>query len=441
MNISGWGRYPSIDTQLYFPRDVETLRNLVNSKHSLIARGNGRAYGDSAINPFSTISMKYFNHMLSFQTQTGQLVAEAGVLLGDVIKAFLPRGWFPMVTPGTKFVTLGGMIAADIHGKNHHKEGSFRTCVDWIDVLDFKGETIRCSHETNTNLFEHTLGGMGLTGIILRAAFRLKRVETSWIRQTTVPAPNLQTAIEVFEKYKDATYSVAWIDCLGRGKDLGRSLIMLGEHASISDLPAKYANKPFAQPDKREVRLPITLPSGILNRITVSLFNKLYYEKGARKTGEHLVDCDSYFYPLDAILGWNRIYGRSGFAQFQCVLPLDRSEKGITALLEAISLSGAGSFLAVLKRLGPQDSKFSFPMEGYTLALDFPISRKTLRLLKHLDEIAVENGGRFYLAKDSRMSARTLRASDARVEKFINNRDENGWKSRFISSQAERLSI
>lgn len=216
---------------------------------------------------------------------------------------------------------------------------------------------------------------------------------------------------------------------------------MLGEHASISDLPAKYANKPFAQPDKREVRLPITLPSGILNRITVSLFNKLYYKKGARKTGEHLVDCDSYFYPLDAILGWNRIYGRSGFAQFQCVLPLDRSEKGISALLEAISLSGAGSFLAVLKRLGPQDSKFSFPMEGYTLALDFPISRKTLRLLNHLDEIAVENGGRFYLAKDSRMSARTLRASDARVEKFVNNRDENGWKSRFISSQAERLSI
>lgn len=441
MKISGWGRYPLIETRLYFPRDVETLRGLLNSRHSVIARGNGRAYGDSAINPFSTISMKYFNRMLSFETQTGQLVAEAGVLLSDVIKTFLPRGWFPMVTPGTKFVTLGGMIAADVHGKNHHKEGSFRTCVDWIDVLDANGEIIRCSRDMNIDLFEHTLGGMGLTGIILRAALRLRHVETSWIRQTTVPAQNLGAAMEIFEKYKDTTYSVAWIDCLGRGNNLGRSLIMLGEHASISDLPAEHASKPFAQPQKRQIRLPITLPSGVLNRVSVSLFNQFYYRNGARKNGDHLVDYDSYFYPLDAVLGWNRIYGRSGFAQFQCVLPLDSSEKGICALLDAISVAGSGSFLAVLKRLGPQDSKFSFPMEGYTLALDFPISRKTLRLLHRLDDITVENGGRFYLAKDSRMSAHTLHTSDARVEKFVQNRDENGWRTRFISSQAERLSI
>ncbi|MFK0206701.1 FAD-dependent oxidoreductase [Agrobacterium sp. NPDC090283] len=441
MKISGWGRYPSIDTQLHFPRDVETLLGLVTSRHSVIARGNGRAYGDSAINPFSTISMKYFNHMVSFDPKTGQLVAEAGVLLGDIIKTFLPKGWFPMVTPGTKFVTLGGMIAADVHGKNHHKEGSFRTCVDWIDVLDVNGEITRCSREMNIDLFEYTLGGMGLTGIILRAAFRLRRVGTSWVRQTTVPAPNLQAAMEVFEKYKDATYSVAWIDCLGRGKNLGRSLIMLGEHASISDLPAKHIGEPFEQPEKRQVRFPITMPSGILNRVSVSLFNQLYYKNGARKAGESLVDCDSYFYPLDTILGWNRIYGRNGFAQFQCVLPLDRSERGICALLDAISLAGAGSFLAVLKKLGPQESRFSFPMEGYTLALDFPISQKTLTLLNRLDEIAIENGGRFYLAKDSRMSARTLRVSDERAEKFVQNRDEKGWRGRFISSQAERLSI
>ncbi len=441
MKVAGWGLYPSVDTQLYFPRDVEALCALMSSKHSVIARGNGRAYGDSAVNPFSTISMKYFDRMLSFETTTGQLVAESGILLSDIIKTFLPRGWFPMVTPGTKFVTLGGMIAADVHGKNHHKEGSFRTCVDWIDVLGINGEIIRCSRETNIDLYEHTLGGMGLTGIILRAAIRLRPVETSWIRQTTVPAPNLQAAMEVFAKYKDSTYSVAWIDCLGQGKNLGRSLIMLGEHASISDLSAQHAGAPFAQPEKREIRLPVTLPSGVLNRMSVSLFNSLYYKMGAKKVGEHLVDCDTYFYPLDAVFGWNRIYGRKGFAQFQCVLPLDSSEKGVCALLEAISLAGAGSFLAVLKRLGPQESKFSFPMEGYTLALDFPISRKTLRLLERLDEIAVENGGRFYLAKDSRMSARTLRNSDPRVEEFIQNRDENGWRSQFVSSQAERLSI
>lgn len=163
MKVSGWGRYPSVDTQLCFPRDVETLSALMSSKHSVIARGNGRAYGDSAVNPFSTVSMKYFDRMLSFETKTGQLVAESGTLLSDIIKTFLPRGWFPMVTPGTKFVTLGGMIAADVHGKNHHKEGSFRTCVDWIDVLGINGEIIRCSQETNIDLYEHTLGGMGLT--------------------------------------------------------------------------------------------------------------------------------------------------------------------------------------------------------------------------------------------------------------------------------------
>lgn len=441
MKLSGWGRYPVLDARTYAPRSIEALHDLVLSEPSVIARGNGRAYGDSAINTSATIETRHLNRMISFDPESGQLVAESGVLLGDVIAAFLPRGWFPMVTPGTKFVTLGGAIAADVHGKNHHKDGSFRACVDWIDVMGPDGKTRRCSSQEDATLFDHTLGGMGLTGIILRAAIRLRPVASAWIRQTTVAAPNLKAAMTAFEAAQHTTYSVAWIDCLGTGDNLGRSLVMFGEHAKPSDLSRKQAGAPFWIKPKRKLSIPIDFPAFTLNSLTVRAFNALYYWAGARKTGVQLVDWDSYFYPLDAILGWNRIYGRKGFAQFQCVLPLDRSEAGLTALLAEIAKAGAGSFLAVLKRFGKQDSAFSFPMEGYTLALDFPVNAKTLALLERLDQITLDHDGRFYLAKDSRMSATTLRASDRRVDEFHSLRDTRGLSSKFHSAQAERLDI
>ena len=325
MKLSGWGRYPVLEARTHRPRSVEALRQRVLSEPSLIARGNGRAYGDSAINASATIETRHLNRMVAFDQDTGQLIAEAGVLLGDVIATFLPRGWFPLVTPGSKFVTLGGAIAADVHGKNHHKDGSFRSCVDWIDIMGPDGEVRRCSSDDNPTMFDHTLGGMGLTGVILRAAIRLRPVETAWIQQTTIAAPDLQTAMAAFDAAQDATYSVAWIDCLGTGRNLGRSLVMLGEHATRSDLSAKKARAPFQIKPKRKVSIPTDFPAFTLNSLTVRAFNALYYWAGARKSGVQLVDWDSYFYPLDAILGWNRIYGRKGFAQFQCVLPLDRS--------------------------------------------------------------------------------------------------------------------
>jgi len=441
MRIAGWGRYPQMDARVLAPRDLDALRDLVVSAPHVIARGNGRAYGDSAINPDATIRMRHFDHMIAFDPATGQLVAEGGVLLGDIIAAFLPRGWFPMVSPGTKFVTLGGAIAADVHGKNHHKDGSFRACVDWVEIMGPDGETHRCGPDDDPVLFDHTLGGMGLTGIILRAAIRLRPVETAWIRQTTLAAPNLRAAMAAFEEAQDATYSVAWIDCLGTGARLGRSLVMLGEHAICADLPPDRAAAPFAVTPKRKRTVPFDFPAFTLNSVTLRAFNALYYRKGARNTGTRLVDWDSYFYPLDAILGWNRIYGRKGFAQFQCVLPLDRSEAGLSALLAEIARAGSGSFLAVLKRFGKQDSAFSFPMEGYTLALDFPVTARTLALLERLDRITLDHGGRFYLAKDSRMSAATLRASDRRVDDFHSLRDTRGLTARFRSAQAERLEL
>lgn len=441
MKLSGWGRYPVVEANVHAPRTREAVRALVCSGSGVIARGNGRAYGDSAINSASTLDMRHFNRMLAFDEDAGLLTAEAGVLLADIITAFLPRGWFPMVTPGTRFVSLGGMIAADVHGKNHHKDGSFRQCVEWIEVMGADGEVRRCSRTEHAELFDHTLGSMGLTGIILAAAIRLRPVESSWIVQTTIPAPDLKTAMAAFERNQSATYSVAWIDCLGSGRSLGRSLVMLGEHAGQADLPADKAGHPYATPQKRSRSVPIDFPSFALNGLSVRIFNMLYYWAGRLKAPTRLVDWDSYFYPLDAILSWNRIYGRKGFMQFQCVLPLDRAEQGLTALLQTISKARTGSFLAVLKRMGPGQGSVSFPMEGYTLALDFPVNRRTVDLMDRLDQITLDHGGRFYLAKDSRMTAQTLRQSDPRFSQFSDVRQASGLATSFRSTQSERLEI
>jgi FAD/FMN-containing dehydrogenase len=438
--LHGWGRYPRLPAVLACPRDEASLRAAI-AGGGAIARGNGRAYGDSAIGQGVTLDMRRMNRMLNFDPETGTLVAEAGVLLGDVIDAFLPRGWFPFVTPGTKFVTLGGAIAADVHGKNHHRDGSFGAFVDWIEVMGSDGTVTRASRDGNSDLFGWTVGGMGLTGVILRAAIRLRRVQSGWIAQRTIAAPNLKAAMEAFEENAAATYSVAWIDCLARGDALGRSLVMLGEHAAADAVPRAFRNRPFDVPRKRSRRMPLDAPAAALNALTVRAFNALYWRRGLSGPRQAVVDWDGYFYPLDAILGWNRIYGRRGFLQFQCVLPPNGAERGLRALLTETSRSGRASFLAVLKRMGPQESRFSFPMDGWTLALDFPAGAGTLRLLDRLDAIALEHGGRFYLAKDARMSAATLRRSDDRAVPFREMRRDAGLADGFASRQSGRLGL
>jgi FAD/FMN-containing dehydrogenase len=310
------------------PRSESELCALVG-KGQLIARGNGRGYGDCAQSSTNTVEMLQFNRLLSFDPANGQLVAEAGVLLKDVIDCFLPRGWFPQVTPGTKFVTIGGMVAADVHGKNHHREGSFGAFVDWLDVLGADGKVQRCTPRKNAELFACTIGGMGLTGIILRVAFRLRPVESGWIRQATLPARDLDTAMRLFEEYGDATYSVAWIDCLADGTSLGRSAIMLGEHAAAWELPDRLRASPFRTPRRKMIPVPFEAPPGLLNRATVKAFNAAYYRSHSRDRGTRLVDWDSYFYPLDALANWNRIYGGRGFLQFQCALPLATARPGL----------------------------------------------------------------------------------------------------------------
>jgi FAD/FMN-containing dehydrogenase len=436
-DVSGWGRFPRISAQVSRPRnDTELAELLRQTDGPVIARGNGRSYGDSAAQSRATFDMRARSHMIDFDPDTGVLVAEAGVLLGDIITAFLPRGWFLPVTPGTKFVTLGGAIAADVHGKNHRRDGSFGAHLNWIDLMGVDGAVQRLTPDDP--LWGWSVGGMGLTGVILRCALRLMPVTSGWIRQDMRPARNLDEAIEVFETAQ-SQYSVAWFDCLGQGADLGKSLVILGDHAGPEDLPAD--KRPYDVPVRRKLRVPMNAPGFALSRYSLRVFNALYYWQNARKAGGSLVDWDSYFYPLDALHDWNRIYGRGGFAQYQVVLPLDAARNGLAALMRAIAASGQGSFLAVLKRLGAQDSPFSFPMEGYTLALDFPATPKALELLTRLDAITLDHGGRYYLAKDSRVSAQVFAQADPRGAALAAMRRDVGLTARFASAQSERLML
>ncbi|WP_376872437.1 FAD-dependent oxidoreductase [Albirhodobacter sp. R86504] len=440
MKLSGWGRYPRIECKVTRGPSEQAVRDAVKEGPQ-IARGNGRSYGDAALGATGTLDMRRMNRMISFDMATGVLVAEAGTLLEDILSAFVPRGFFPLVTPGTKYVTLGGMIAADVHGKNHHIDGSMRCTIDWLDLMLTSGAVLRLSRDENADLFDLTVGGMGLTGVILRAAIRLRPIETAWIKQTLLPADSLDEAMALFEANQGATYSVAWIDCLARGEHLGRSLVMLGEHAQLSEVGNRRRARPLHTPARARKAIPFDLPIFTLNKLTVSAFNRLYWWKAKRSAGVSFVDWDSYFYPLDAILGWNRIYGRKGFVQFQCVIPLANSADAMRALLETVSAAGQGSFLAVLKRMGPAQSAFSFPMEGYTLALDFPATQTAFALLDRLHAIVKASGGRIYLAKDARLLADELHALDPRAAAFRDRREALDPGRGFTSNLSERLSL
>lgn len=438
--LCGWGRYPVRDCTLWQPTTAEALHATLPPLPSSIARGNGRSYGDASLNGDATIDMRRLDRLIAFDDDSGELVCEAGVLLSDLVACFVPRGWFVPVTPGTRLVTIGGMIASDVHGKNHHGAGSFCDHLRWLDLDLGDGQVLRCSATENADLFAATCGGMGLTGMIVRACFRLIPIESAWMRQRTVRARDLDEALALFEQSQDWTYSVAWIDCMARGRDLGRSAILLAEHALCDELDARRRATPLARPARRPRPVPIDFPGFALSGVNVRLFNQLYY--AMQRPGEALVALDPYFYPLDALADWNRIYGRRGFVQYQCVLPLESSHQGLGRLLEAIAAAGAGSFLAVLKRMGPQSSgMLSFPMPGYTLALDFPATDANLGLLDRLDAITADHGGRVYLAKDARMLPHMLASGYPRLAEFRDLRARLGLDRRFSSLLSQRLGV
>ncbi|HEU4472164.1 MAG TPA: FAD-binding oxidoreductase [Flavisolibacter sp.] len=437
--IANWGNYPLMETTEKSFSFTSQLQETLVEGDSIIARGNGRCYGDASLSTNTVSTLKY-DKILSFDTKAGIFECQSGLTLDRILDVIVPQGWFLPVTPGTKFITVGGAVASDVHGKNHHVDGSFSAHVLDMDVLLADGSTVTCSQSKHSDLFWATCGGMGLSGIITRVRFDLKKIETSYIRQKQVKARNLEEVISLFETYKDFTYSVAWIDCLKKGDAFGRSILILGEHATLADLDEKKKKEPLKLPAKKQITFPFNLPSFALNQFTVKAFNFLYYGKNFKREINNVVSYEPFFYPLDAILHWNRGYGKKGFVQYQFVLPLE-SKQGLIEILKRISDEGLGSFLAVLKVFGKQDDLISFPTEGYTLALDFPVRGNLFSFLDELDEIVLRYGGRLYLSKDARMKPEIFWRSYPNAGKFLDIIKKYNPRFKIKSTQASRLNI
>ncbi len=432
MIISGWGMYPKIESTVLRFETEQALTNLIEEYSGLVPRGNGRSYGDSALSPV-TVDVKPKNYFLSFDESSGLLHVQAGALLSDILEIFVPKGWFLKITPGTKLITVGGAIASDVHGKNHHIEGCFSESVREFRIVTANGTIINCNRESTPDLWKATCGGMGLTGVILDAKIYLKKIKSKYIDQTTIKTKNLRETFDAFEEFKDKPYSVAWIDCLARGNATGKSLLMVGDFSDVSSLG--YRLKP-------QKTIPFNFPSFTLNKLSVKAFNKLYYGKVRKKVTKQRIDIDAFFYPLDAIGHWNRIYGKNGFTQYQFILPKAHSYEGLKEILATIADSGKGSFLAVLKLYGkPNNNWLSFPLEGYSLALDFKIEKGLFELLDKLDEIVNKYHGRIYLTKDVRVSRETFEKGYPQIEKFRQFRKEHGMDKKFQSLQSKRLGI
>lgn len=434
MELTGWGKYPAIDSEVIYPLSASKLLNGISSgpMSAQIARGLGRSYGDSSLAP-RVISTAYLNHFVRFDKTAGLLTCSAGVSLRDVLAVFVPEGWFLPVTPGTKFVTIGGAIASDVHGKNHHLVGGFSDYVTSLKIATITEGVVECSHNQRPELFRATCGGMGLTGVVLEATIKLLPIQSAYIEESIIKANNLDEALSLFEAHRESTYSVAWIDCLSSGKSLGRSLLMLGEHAQTGELTAGKGAK---------LTIPVDLPGLLLNRYTIQAFNALYYKRVTKNHAMRRVHYESFFYPLDGVHQWNRMYGKNGFIQYQFVLPKEAGLEGMTSLLERIADSKRGSFLAVLKAFGPaNDNYLSFPMEGYTLALDFKLESGLFELLDELDVIVGDYGGRIYLAKDARMSGEMFKQGYPNWHEFLEVRNQYDPDKLFGSLQSQRLGL
>ncbi len=444
-SIAGWGNFPRETCQVYRPEQLQDLREIVTAapERDLIPRGLGRSYGDASLNRDRGVVLSHhLDRMLDFDPETGVLCCEASVSLAEVIEHFLHRGFFFPVTPGTKFISIGGAIAADVHGKNHHFNGSMSEFVLDFHILVASGEVLLCSREVHSELFWATIGGMGLTGMILDARIQLHRVETSYMTVQHERANHLDACMSRFlESDAEFAYAVAWIDCLSKGASLGRSVLMRANHARVADLPAKQRRDPFGVRFKMPFNVPFTFPAIALNSATMGIFNSVFYH--THRSRKMIVDCDSYFYPLDRIHHWNRIYGRPGVLQYQLALPPQHSHDALVEILETLSYARRGSFLAVLKTFGPgSEGLLSFPMQGHTLALDLPNTGPDLvRELHAIDEVVLRHGGRIYLAKDACTQADLFEQMYPELRRFREIKQRYDPANRFNSSLARRLAI
>ena len=402
-NYQSWGRYPKVDESrqdvYHVYSDSFSFPDITaDDKCSFLAYAKGRSYGDVCQNKDGTLlDTQHLDHYIEYDKINGILRCEAGVSFESILQLIIPHYWFLPVTPGTKYISVGGAVANDVHGKNHHQAGTFGKYVLRLELLRSNGERFICSPSENTELFNATIGGLGLTGLISWVEFSLIKIPGDKIEQETIRFNNLEEFYQVSEQSKGWEYSAAWIDCLATGDELGRGLFIRGKHCQ-SHKKHKFKSS--------KISVPFDAPGFLLNKYSVNIFNYLYFKRPIKKTA--VVDMDPFFYPLDAIANWNKLYGKKGFLQYQCVIPQEHRKEAMAKMLSMISDSGQASFLSVLKEFGdiPSPGLLSFPRPGTTLALDFPNrGEKTLKLLNELDNITQKYGGAVYPAKDARMSA------------------------------------
>lgn len=416
-SIESWGRMGR------WPHKLSYLANRSDSLPSFgqdiraLAYGNGRSYGDVCLNPDGGLWITSgLTKFISFSQDTGLMSCESGLMLKDIQSLVIPRGWILPVTPGTQRLTVGGAVANDIHGKNHHVKASFGNHVRRIKLLRTDGSSIQCSRELEPELFYATIGGLGLTGVIVEVEIQLAPVLSPWLETETIPYSGVEEFLSLADRSESGwEYTVSWIDCLSARK--ARGIFMRGNHSQ---------NNYFDKPTERELKMPLTPPFSLVNKMTLTPFNYLYRKLEESKAGPSHAHYASFFYPLDNLTNWNKMYGPSGFYQYQSVVPRASGVEAIEGMLEAISKSGMGSFLAVLKTFGSPKSlgMLSFPEPGITLALDFPNQGdKTLKLFDRLDAIVREAGGRLYPAKDARMSRSMFEAGYPRLNEFLAYRD------------------
>ncbi len=433
--LMSWGRLRPAAMMTCAPAKAAVQAAIAtDAPRGVISYGNGRSYGDQPLNDGGhAVLTSGLNRVLDFDPSSGELTCESGVTLAAIIRQFLPSGFIPTVSPGTGFVTVGGAIANDVHGKNHDRHGSFGNHVKWLDLAVPGGDVVRVAPDQHRRWFEATVGGCGLTGIIVRACIRLMPVPSNAVQLREERVANLDAMMARFEALRDSsTYLVAWVDALSGGPSLGRGIV---ESAELSE----QGVEPGAS---RRMAMPFELPGAVLNPLSIGLFNAVYFRRVPAAGRERRVAIEKFLYPLDAIANWNRMYGRRGFFQFQCVLPDESAATGMRQLLTTIARHRAGSFLAVLKTLGTRSAgMLSFPMRGYTLALDFPNRGEVRVLLAELEAITLDHGGRIYLAKDAALSAQGFRAMYPRLEEFLDVLDEVDPRRRMRSDMVHRLGL